>query len=211
MSAAEESEFLRLLRSRLAGREPGHHGDVELPLETLRPASVLVGLYEEGGEPGLLLTRRAASLGKHAGQIAFPGGGRDAGEDEIACALREAREEIALPDTEAEVLGQLDRYTTITSYLVTPVVAKLPRWPLQLTPDPHEVESILAVPIASLIAPGVLRAAERPGTGRWINFFDVGEDVIWGATAAMVRQLLELTLGAPLRPEGEVPWEKVRW
>ncbi len=204
-----EDPRLSALRGALAARPPGHHGDIDGL--GAREASVLVPLFTAGGDLHVLLTRRADSLGQHAGQIAFPGGGRERGEDELACALREAQEEIALAPAEVEPVGLLDRYTTVSSYLVSPVVGLLRRWPLPLRPEPSEVAGILPVPFDALLARGALRVAERPGTGRIVNFFEVGDEVIWGATAAMLRQLVELATGRPLEPEGDVPWDKVRW
>lgn len=205
-----ESRELAAVRTALQGREVGDLSDLGGAQEVkLRPASVLVPLFEEGGEASILFVRRSDHLGKHPGQIAFPGGGRDLGEDELACALRETREEVGISPSRLEVLGRLDRYATITGYLVSPFVAKL-AWPSALVPDPNEVAEILRVPVAKLIEPGTLRVAEA-GRARPVNFFDVGEDVIWGITARMLRQLLELSLGRPLIPSGEVPWDKVRW
>jgi 8-oxo-dGTP pyrophosphatase MutT (NUDIX family) len=169
-----------------------------------------VPIFEEAGEAGVVLVRRSDHLGKHAGQIAFPGGGRDPCEDELAAALRESQEEVGLPPDEVDIVGRLDRYSTITGYLVSPFVGRLRRWPLELVPDPGEVAEILAVPIRKLVEPGALSTAEL-GTGRTINFFEVGEQVIWGATARMLRQVLELSLGRPLEPDGQVPWDRVRW
>lgn len=206
--------FLQAVRSALSGREIGGLADPGARQDRpLRPASVLVPLFEHEGEPGVLLLRRSDHLGKHAGQIAFPGGGRDACEDDLACALRESHEEVGLAPDAVEILGRLDRYATITSYLVSPYVGWLRRWPLELVPNPAEVAQILTVPIARLVEPGTLRVAmlERGGAARAVNFFAVDDHVIWGATARMLRQLLELALGRPLEPSGEVPWDKVRW
>ena len=206
-----DAAFLRSLREAMAGRQPGEMADPRAPEEALRPASVLIPLYEEAGETGIVFVQRSDHLGKHAGQIAFPGGGLDPCDvDDLACALRESQEEVALPPEEVEVIGQLDRYATITGYRISPFVGRLRHWPLELVPDPGEVAAILTVPVVRLIEPGALRVASL-GTGKAINFFDVGDHVIWGATARMLRQLLELALGRPLEPSGEVPWDKVRW
>ncbi len=200
---------LTAIRAALANRDVGELSDPGALEGPLRPASVLVPILEERGEAEILFVRRSDHLGKHAGQIAFPGGGRDPGEDDLACALRETTEEVGIEPAEVEVLGRLDRYATITGYQISPFVAKL-AWPVALRPDPGEVAAILRVPIARLVAPGTLRVAEA-GRSRPVNFFDVGEEVIWGVTARMLRQLLELQLGRPLIPSGEVPWDKVRW
>ena len=192
--------------------EPTPEGEFSDPADiaAMRRASVLAPFFVDGGEPGVVLVQRSDRLGKHAGQIAFPGGGRDACEDDLACALRESREEIGLPPEEVEILGRLATRPTRTGYLVSPFVGRLRRWPIPLRADPGEVASILTVPVGRLIEPGVLREATL-APGRTLNFFDVGEHVIWGATARMLREILELGLGRRLQPRGEVPWEKVRW
>ncbi|HEY0838589.1 MAG TPA: CoA pyrophosphatase [Vulgatibacter sp.] len=205
MSAARD---LDEIRAALEGREPGTLVDPYAPSSPVRPASVLIPVYEDRGESHILLVRRSDHLGKHAGQIAFPGGGRDPGEDELGCALREAEEEVGILRAGVEILGRLDRYGTITGYLVSPFVARLD-WPCDLRPDPGEVAAVLQVPLARLVEPGTLRVAA--GERGAVNFFDVGDEVIWGATARMLRQLLELKLGRPLIPSGPVPWDKVRW
>jgi 8-oxo-dGTP pyrophosphatase MutT (NUDIX family) len=206
--------FLQAVRAALEGREVGGLADPGAKQDRpLRPASVLVPIFEQEGEAGVVLLRRSDHLGKHPGQIAFPGGGREACEDELACALRESQEEVGIAPGDVEILGRLDRYATITDYLVSPFVGRLQRWPMELVADPGEVAAILTVPVAQLVAPGALRVAsiERDGAARNVNFFAVGDHVIWGATARMLRQLLELALGRQLVPSGEVPWDKVRW
>lgn len=209
--------FLAALAAALRDRPVSTHGDLAAPgapaPEAMKPASVVVPLYVDEAGPGVIFLRRTEGLVPHSGQIAFPGGRREPGEDELACALREAREEIGLEASVLELLGPLDRYATVTDYLITPFVAQVRAWPLPLVADPVEVAAILPVPIARLLAPGTLKATvrETPVGPRVVNFFEVGEEVIWGATAAMLRQLLELAVGHPLAPHGEVPWDKVRW
>lgn len=207
--------FLAAIRQVLEDRPVGRLADPGAPVVDAggkpgRPASVLVPIFEDAGDLGIVFVKRSDHLGKHAGQIAFPGGGREPCEDELTCALREANEEVGLDPAQVEILGRLDRYTTVTGYLVSPFVGRLATWPLPLVPDPGEVAQILTVPVARLLEPGVLRVAGS-ATGRVINFFAVGEEVIWGATARILRQLLELATGRALEPAGEVPWDKVRW
>lgn len=203
------SRELDAIRAALEGREPGFLPEPLAPEKPLRPASVLVPLFEEEEQASVLLLRRSDHLGTHPGQIAFPGGGRDAGEDDLSCALRETHEEVGIEPSRVEILGRLDRHPTITGFLVSPFVARL-RWPTPIEIDPNEVAAVLMVPLRKLVQPGTLKVVETSRTGP-INFFEVGDEVIWGATARMLRQLLELWLGRPLIPQGEVPWEKVRW
>lgn len=179
--------------------------------EGLTPASVLMPLFEEDGEVGLLFLRRSDRLGHHPGQIAFPGGRREGAEDDLTCALRETREEIGLAAEELEIFGKLGRRRTTTGFAVTPFVGRLLRWPVELRADPAEVAAVLPIPVRRLIEPGALRTASFTPAGPAVDFFVVDDVVVWGATARMVRQLLELTLGRRLTPRGEVPWDKVRW
>jgi len=201
------ADFFDALRDALAAPRPPSPGEDPA---TLRRAAVLAPFYEEGDAPGLILVERSGALGNHPGQIAFPGGARDPGEDDLACALRESREEIGLDPAEVEVLGRLAPRPTVTGFLVSPVVGRLRRWPVPFVPAPAEVASILTVPVARLVEPGVLRVATFEG-GRTVDFFDLGDHVVWGATARMIRELLERVLGRALEPGGEVPLDRVRW
>lgn len=128
----------------------------------------------------------------HRGEVSFPGGRADDGEVPTRTALREANEEIGLDPSVVETLGELDHLTTVTrrSYIV-PVVGLLTGRPDVVAND-AEVEKILHVPVAELLAPGVFRE-ERWGTGetsRPVYFFELYGDTVWGATAALLRQML---------------------
>jgi 8-oxo-dGTP pyrophosphatase MutT (NUDIX family) len=160
-----------------------------------RAAAVLVGLIEPGDdEQGILLTVRAAHMRRHAGQIAFPGGAIDPGDDgPAAAALREASEEVGLDPVAAEVLGYLPDQYVLTGFCITPVVARLPR---DFMPNlaGEEVQASFILPFAVLLDP----ATERPGRRR-VGEFEVqvrdlqyGEHRIWGATAGILLQLRAL-------------------
>ena len=209
MAPPSGRELLHRLRTLLPGRPLGV-AEIDGDRPVLRRASVLVPIYEEEGEPTLLLVQRSADLGKHPGQLAFPGGGRDPGEDDLTCALREMREEIGISPNAVEVLGRLDPRPTYTGFLVSPFVGFLPEWPLPLLPEPGEVAGVLHVPMRRLLDPALLATHELQ-PGRRVDFFHVDDEVIWGATARIVRELLELALGRRLEAAGSVPWEKVRW
>ena len=122
------------------------------------PAAVLVPLLEVEGALHVLFTRRAASLPHHQGQVAFPGGSRDAGDaDAEATALREAHEEIGLRPADVRVLGRLDDIETVASrFLITPVVGVVPH-PYPWRPCAREVDTIFTVPLHDLLAPGIER------------------------------------------------------
>ncbi|MCG3188580.1 MAG: putative Nudix hydrolase NudL [Burkholderiaceae bacterium] len=166
------------------------------------PASVLVPLVERDNGLNVLLTQRADHLHDHAGQISFPGGRvdpRDAGP--VDTALRETEEEIGLPRARVQVLGPLNTYSTVTSYVVTPVVA-LVHPPFDLALDKFEVAEAFEVPLQFLMTPAHhhRHAAEFEGVRRqflsmpWQGVDAQGrphEYFIWGATAAMLRNLYQ--------------------
>lgn len=162
-------------------------------------AAVLVPLVQRV-ELTVLLTQRTAHLHDHPSQISFPGGRRDPGDaDAVDTALREAEEEVGLPRAAVEVLGSLPTYTTGSGFVVTPVVGLVPP-DLPLRPDPFEVAEVFEVPIAWLMDPShhQRHAVEMNGVRReflsipWQTRDAGGLErryFIWGATAAMLRNL----------------------
>lgn len=158
------------------------------------PSAVLVPLYEHDDEPHVVLTRRSQSLRTHKGEVSFPGGRADPGETYVEAALREAHEEVRLDPASVEPLGELDHLTTVTrkAYIV-PVVGLIHGRP-ELERNPAEVDAVLHVPLSELMSPEVFRE-ERWGHGessRPVYFFELVGDTVWGATAALLRQLLAL-------------------
>jgi 8-oxo-dGTP pyrophosphatase MutT (NUDIX family) len=174
---------------------PGwNHADMSRLLGSSQrlPAAVLVG-FREGVQPRLVLTVRTDSLQAHAGQVAFPGGRSDPDDgDALATALRESEEEIGLDRTLVTPLGYLDRFETISGFCVTPVVAKIAAG-AQLYPAPDEVAEVFEVPLAFLLEPANLRryTMEFRGHQRPMVEFIHGGHRIWGATAAMLYNLLQ--------------------
>jgi 8-oxo-dGTP pyrophosphatase MutT (NUDIX family) len=175
----------------------------------VRSSAVLAALYDDPeGRATVILTRRAQHLRSHRGEVSFPGGGAEPGDvDGWATAVRESWEEVRLDPARLTRIGVLDHLRTVSgrSY-IEPFVASLPDRP-ELVPDPGEVERILHVPLVDLLAPGVFRE-ERwglPMLDRPVWFFEIEGDTIWGATAAMLRNLLLVALGLPdphRRPAG---------
>jgi 8-oxo-dGTP pyrophosphatase MutT (NUDIX family) len=154
------------------------------------PAAVLV-LIVHGEEPGILLTKRASKLAKHAGQVAFPGGRIDQGDASVeAAALREAFEEVGLPPDRPEVLGRLPDYVTGTGFRISPVLALLPE-PVVLQASPDEVEAIFTLPLDVLLDPAApeRRQAEFRGRTREFWVWPHEHHYIWGATAAILVHL----------------------
>ncbi len=156
-------------------------------------ASVLLPIVFRDGGPTVMLTRRSPYLADHAGQISFPGGRSELIDTSgIETALRETEEEIGLHRRHIEVIGTLPEYLTRTGYLVTPVVS-IVHPPFEIKADASEVEEVFEVPLAFLMdgSHHQLRVAEFPGGVGQRSFYTISyEDFfIWGATAAMLRNL----------------------
>ncbi len=174
--------------------------------EAAGPAAVLVPLYEQDGETRVILTVRSSDLRSHRDEVAFPGGRLDAGEEVVAGALREASEEIGLDPSAVSVVGTLDQLATASSNTqVTPVVGTLEGRP-SLTANPGEVARIFDLALADLVVdgvfheewwsvPGALELDGRPGAEFPVWFFEAGGEIIWGATARILVDLLSLALG----------------
>jgi 8-oxo-dGTP pyrophosphatase MutT (NUDIX family) len=159
------------------------------PLDDLTPAAVLVAVTDRP-KPGVILTQRTETLRKHAGQVAFPGGRIDDGEDAITAALREAEEEIALPREQVRVVGPADRYVTVTGFQVTPVIGVIPP-DLPLAPSAAEVADWFEVPLGFLLDPGSVHEREIDWQGQRRRYYELlwNGRRIWGATAAMIVNL----------------------
>lgn len=156
----------------------------------LQPAAVLVPVRNDPANPTVILTVRAANLRAHGGQISFPGGRMEIGEDfPNGTALREAQEEIGLDPAKVDVIGYLDDYPTITKFRVTPVVG-LVEPDAQFQPDPGEVAEVFEVPLSLVMDRGHYRARRFPGR-LGLKYFELHYRGyrIWGATAGMLYNL----------------------
>lgn len=170
----------------------GELADLLPPLETLTRAAVLIGVVDRE-EPAVILTRRTMGLTHHAGQVSFPGGRIDPSDaGPVEAALREAREEIGLARDQAEPLGFLDPFATITGFHVTPVVAWI-RPEARYVHAPGEVEEVFEAPLSFLLDPDQAQLREREFRGRTRRYhvYDWNGREIWGATAAMLINLRE--------------------
>ena len=163
----------------------------------ITPAAVLVAVVDRA-EPTVILTLRPDTMRDHPGQISFPGGRIDPGDDgPVAAALREAEEEIGLPPAAVEVIGLADVYRTITGFEVTPVVGIVPP-DLPLVPHPGEVAALFEAPLHYLLDPAHQQERSAIWRGRERHYYEIDYQGrrIWGATAAMIVNLsrrLELT------------------
>lgn len=196
------------VRRALGGRpEPPLEPTGEVPVVALpgpqrRPAAVLCVLFD-APEPApsgraqchVVLTRRSSRLRSHAHQVSFPGGRLDTGESPLDAARREAREEVGIDPRSVEIIGRLASLRTVANPSpITPfvgVVAERPR----LRPNPAEVERAFDVPLVELLHPDVHREELwrfPDGTEQAMQFFELVGDTVWGATARMLVELLDL-------------------
>jgi 8-oxo-dGTP pyrophosphatase MutT (NUDIX family) len=156
----------------------------------LRDAAVLIPIIDRPEGLSVILTRRSDTMTSHSGQIAFPGGRLDEGEEPVGAALREAWEEIGLERSFVDPLGLSTRYETVTGYVVTPVVG-LVRPGFALQANPSEVAEVFETPFAFLMDPANHKreSYERNGERRWFYAMPWEDRYIWGATAGMLRAL----------------------
>ena len=159
----------------------------------LRPAAVIVPIQDRAGEHFLTLIERAAKLSSHAGEIAFPGGNiTDEDQGALNAALRELEEEIGISRETVEIIGQLDQVVVASRYLVTPFVGMLLS-PFNFRPNAEEVSTVLSVPVSALMERDCFTAVPRTdGRPGFIYHFRYGTFDIWGATAKILKQLLEI-------------------
>ena len=174
-------------------REPSQpllEGDlIEERMLAATPAAVLIPITDRP-EPGVILTVRREHLRTHAGQIAFPGGRIDPGEDAVTGALREAWEEIGLDPAAVDVTGKLDPYRTVTGYVITPVIGTV-RPDLPLEPHEHEVSDWFEAPLSFVLDPANQKQRSALFQGRTRHYYEIiwNERRIWGATAAVIVNL----------------------
>lgn len=157
-----------------------------------RPAAVLIPIMYEP-DPAVVLTVRSRRMTLHAGQVAFPGGGREDGEPfPLVTALRETSEEIGVERERLSVHGLLDRFDTITGYRIVPVVASIEGQPV-LRPCPGEVEEIFTLPLSRVLDPGSYRhhTVIRDNHSHELTTLPHSRWMIWGATAAILHRFCQ--------------------
>lgn len=186
------------LRCALAGEVPPS-SDFDLnpgtapDLPSWRPAAVLAVIEEKQGALNLVLTRRAAHLKHHPGQVAFPGGKVEADDESPATAAeREAFEEIGLPLGSADILGELSPHRTVTGFEIRPFLAHVTQpWDARI--DPAEVDELFRVPLSHILDPEnfLVQSRKWMGVARYYHTVPFGPYYIWGATARMLRGLAE--------------------
>ena len=157
-------------------------------------AAVLIPLFKKNGEYYVLLTRRTDKVGTHKGQISLPGGKRDEGEDLLSTALREAREEIGIAEKDVRILGELDDMCTFASdFCIAPFVGLIP-YPYPFKTNRLEIEEIIEVPLSVFLDEAKFREELhiRNGEPVPVYFYQHNEHTVWGATARILKQLMDL-------------------
>jgi 8-oxo-dGTP pyrophosphatase MutT (NUDIX family) len=171
--------------------------DPEPVTDATRRAAVVVPIVEREGGLAVLFTERADDLSEHPGQFSFPGGAVEPEDDSLLeTALREANEEIGLDRAEPAVCGTLDDVHTVTDYAVRPFVARVPDRDYEA--GDYEVSAIAMVPAADLLDPAdfAMETRDHPYLDRvTVHYFHVGVVTVWGATARMLVQLLDVGFG----------------
>jgi len=188
------------------GRYLSHALGLDLPItDRLRPtplnqkalpASVLVLLAGPANNPSVLLTLRTETVETHKGQIAFPGGTRDPEDfSDAETALRETEEEVGIPRALVRIVGALPPLPTLTGFVITPIVAVTERPPAEipLALSPHEIADAFWISFSILKAPETYRLEHfQAGPMSFpIHVYQVGAHRIWGATAAVLKNLLD--------------------
>ncbi len=184
-----EKDFVNQIRELLSSRK---RRVIEHP--PFSHAAVLVPLFQKGEDCYLLFTKRSEQVKYHKGEISFPGGVVDEEDAELErTALREAFEEIGLKEDDVQIIGVLDDIVTITEFIVTPIVGLFP-YPYPFKISEVEIAELIEVPLASLLAEDCLSEREifRGDRQEVVYAYQYGNHVIWGATARILKQFLDL-------------------
>jgi 8-oxo-dGTP pyrophosphatase MutT (NUDIX family) len=161
------------------------------------PSAVLIPVFLKNGDYHILFTKRTENMNHHRGEISFPGGVRHPeDENSLRTALRETWEEVGILPGDVEVLGVLDDFYSIHDYLITPYVGMIPHG-YEYRISAPEIERIIEVPLSHLLKPEVFRVEDWTWKGRKhpVYFYRYLDDDIWGVTAAILKQFLDLVFG----------------
>ena len=184
-----EKDFINQIREILSSRK---RRVIEHP--PFSHAAVLVPLFRKGEDCHLLFTKRSDQVKYHKGEISFPGGVVDEEDSELErTALREAFEEIGLKEDDVQIIGILDDIVTITEFIVTPIVGLFP-YPYPFKVSEVEIAELIEVPLGSLLDEDSFSEREifRGGQKEIVYAYQYGKYIIWGATARILKQFLDL-------------------
>jgi 8-oxo-dGTP pyrophosphatase MutT (NUDIX family) len=186
MSDANWQSWITELRARLSQPKA-----TRLPPSEVRQAAVLVPLYVDANEIWTLLTKRSEDLPTHKGQIAFPGGSLEAGEDPWQGALRETHEEVGIEPAKVMRLGELDEAETPSGFRIVPCVGAVP-FPLETEINRAEIEELFPVPLSAFVNPSLIedRLVMINGEERMLRMYHVAGRQVWGLTGRIVQSLL---------------------
>jgi 8-oxo-dGTP pyrophosphatase MutT (NUDIX family) len=171
---------------------PGLRTDAAFaPPGDIRPAAVMIAVTDRP-EPGVILTHRPHDMRQHAGQVAFPGGKLDPGEDAVTAALRETHEELGINPLEIQIIGATDRFVTGTGFEITPVMGFV-RPDLPIIPNPTEVADWFEAPLRFILDPGNRERKKTIYRDRLREYSEINWEGnrIWGVTAAIIENLSE--------------------
>jgi 8-oxo-dGTP pyrophosphatase MutT (NUDIX family) len=188
-----ETNLIREIQNILSKRKRKTIGHVSFP-----HAAVLVPLFQKGEDYHILFTKRTDQVKHHKGEISFPGGMMDKEDLNLEkTALREAFEEIGLKESDVQILGALDDIVTVTEFVVTPFVGLFP-YPYPFKTSTIEIAELIEVPLSALLKEGCFKEREiMRGTKKEIvNTYQYKNHLIWGATARILKQFLDL-ISAP--------------
>jgi 8-oxo-dGTP pyrophosphatase MutT (NUDIX family) len=193
-----KKDFINQIQTALSSRQ---RKVIEHP--SFARAAVLVPLFEKEKECHILFTKRTDQVKYHKGEISFPGGVFDEGDLGLErTALREADEEIGLKENDVHLMGVLDDIVTVTEFIVTPFVGHIP-YPYPFITSPIEIAEMIEVPLSSLLKKDCFSEREilRMGRKEMVYAFQYQDHVIWGATARILKQFLDLIRSTAPNPD----------
>ncbi len=182
-------ELKRQIRTTLARRAKQTAAE-----EDFTPSAVLIPIFYKNGEPQLLLTLRTETVASHKGQISFPGGTREDGDqDLLVTALRETYEEVGIRPEDVEILGELDDLLAVTNFAITPFVGVFP-YPYDFKVNDDEIAELIEIPLSFFADPRNRRSEQRLFRGRntTVYFYDYGKYTVWGVTARILKGFVDL-------------------
>ncbi len=185
-------QAIEKIRAVLQQRQPQ-----KLKIPGFIPAAVIIPFFSKNDQAHILFTLRTEKVEHHKGQVSFPGGAWEEQDADLRqTALRETYEEVGIPPGDISIIGQLDDFPTITSFLVTPFVATIPYpYPASLSDD--EVEKLLEVPLELFLVPDHFELKEKEYNGKSypIFYYYFGDVAIWGVTGFIINRFIELVFG----------------